>query len=134
MPTVSEPTGPSIEDKRLAALNDYRAGVDTLPVLKARLYATGLRGVDISLYIKEAQWALLDAQPKKPEPSNVLMLELGGKATTFRFNNYANAAYACRMLRRVPGVIFANVVSADAQHIVIDVNRETFVSNMLRLL
>lgn len=134
MPTVSEPIWPSQEDKRRTAILDYRDGTDTLPVLEARLFGTGLRGQELSMYIKQAQYAYLEKHPKKPEPSKVLVLERGGKTTTFNFNDYHNAAFACRMLRRVPGVIFANVVSADAQHIVIDVNRESFVSDMLRLL
>lgn len=132
MPTISEPTWPAQEDKRKAAINDYVNGTDSMAVLEARLYAAGYRGQDISSAVKQAQYALLAKQPKRKELSHVLVLELGGKTTRFRFEDYHYAAFACRMLRRVPNVIFANVVNGDEQHIIIDVNKETFVSDMLR--
>jgi hypothetical protein len=100
-------------------------------VLEARLHANGLRGQDLTATANLARMQRREKYPPLKEPANVLVLERGGNSNTFRFATRDAANVACRMLRKMPNVIFANVVRNYDQPPPQD---DPFVNELLKLL
>jgi hypothetical protein len=60
MPTISEPTWQEREERRKQAIKEYIEAKhleinDSIDVLGARLFALGMRGTDLAMYIMFAQ-------------------------------------------------------------------------------
>lgn len=111
--TVAESTGTSKDDHTKVIIDDYVNGprrFNSDAVLEARLRANGLRGQDLTATVRLARMERREKYPPLKEPANVLVLARGGKSSTFRFATRDAANVACRMLRKMPEVIFANVV------------------------
>ena len=140
MPTVSEPTWwTDIEERRAKALIMYLDGEINDTVLRASLFAAGMRDQDLDAIVKLAQMELLEKQPKKVEPVNVLVLKRDRTSATLRFNNADSAANAVKLLRKQPDILFVTRVRHFNESVeylpgLLDGSNDQFVSSMLRLL
>ena len=110
MPTVSEPVWKDREDKIKAIIADYKSGVDSEAVFKARLHGQGIRGDELTTLFNAITDERINdsiAARTEFEPKAVLVLEHDGTKNIIRFYTADTAAKAVELLRKQPNVRFA---------------------------